>query len=203
MHRSIVATKSRFFVPKSRKRYGCEMPAASAISSVDVPCRPPRANASNAAASTASRRSSAVCLGPLVIFVSDNSHRARIVKSPRCRGARRRAGGRRPPCGCLPRMDVLRPSTLEEALRLKAAHPEARPIQGGTDVMVELTFGHSRPDALLDLSELAELRGFTRGGWRASARLGPHVHGGDAGAARRAAAGARRGVAHRRLTADP
>ena len=52
-------------------------------------------------------------------------------------------------------------SMLEEALRLKAAHPEARPIQGGTDVMVELTFGHSRPDALLDLSELAELRGFT------------------------------------------
>ena len=59
------------------------------------------------------------------------------------------------------RMDVLRPRTLDDALRLRAAHPEARPIQGGTDVMVELTFGHSRPDALLDLSELAELRGFS------------------------------------------
>ncbi len=58
-------------------------------------------------------------------------------------------------------MEVLRPRTLEEALALRAAHPEARPIQGGTDMMVELTFGHSRPDALLDLSELAELRGFT------------------------------------------
>jgi len=58
-------------------------------------------------------------------------------------------------------MEVFRPSTLDEALRLRAEHPEARPIQGGTDVMVELTFGHSRPDALLDLSELAELRGFT------------------------------------------
>ena len=57
-------------------------------------------------------------------------------------------------------MDVHTPRTLDEALRLKAELPEARFLQGGTDVMVELTFGHSRPDALLDLSELAELRGF-------------------------------------------
>ena len=56
-------------------------------------------------------------------------------------------------------MQVFRPSTLDEALHIRAEHPEARPIQGGTDVMVELTFGHARPEALLDLSELAELRG--------------------------------------------
>jgi CO/xanthine dehydrogenase FAD-binding subunit len=61
-------------------------------------------------------------------------------------------------------MEVLRPRTLDEALAARAERPEARPIQGGTDVMVELTFGHSRPDALLDLSELAELRGFTEDG---------------------------------------
>ena len=47
-------------------------------------------------------------------------------------------------------MEVLRPRTLDEALAVRAEHPEARPIQGGTDVLVELTFGHSRPDALLD-----------------------------------------------------
>src|SRR6187455_599056 len=58
-------------------------------------------------------------------------------------------------------MEVLRPRTLDEALALRAERPEARPIQGGTDVLVELTFGHSRPDALLDLSEVAELRGYT------------------------------------------
>jgi CO/xanthine dehydrogenase FAD-binding subunit len=57
-------------------------------------------------------------------------------------------------------MEVFRPRTLAEALRLRAAHPGARPIRGGTDVMVELTFGGSRPDALLDLGEVAEL-----GGW--------------------------------------
>jgi CO/xanthine dehydrogenase FAD-binding subunit len=37
-------------------------------------------------------------------------------------------------------VDVLTPRTLEEALRLKAEQPAAVPIQGGTDVMVELNF---------------------------------------------------------------
>jgi CO/xanthine dehydrogenase FAD-binding subunit len=59
------------------------------------------------------------------------------------------------------RMEVFRPRTLDEALRLRAERPDARPIQGGTDVMVELNFGHSRPRALLDLSEVAELRGWS------------------------------------------
>jgi CO/xanthine dehydrogenase FAD-binding subunit len=36
----------------------------------------------------------------------------------------------------------------------------ARPIQGGTDVMVELNFGRTRPDALLNLNEVEELRGW-------------------------------------------
>jgi CO/xanthine dehydrogenase FAD-binding subunit len=61
-------------------------------------------------------------------------------------------------------MDVFRPRTLDEALRLRAEHPEARPIQGGTDLMVELNFGHSRPAALVDLSEVDELRGWSRDG---------------------------------------
>jgi CO/xanthine dehydrogenase FAD-binding subunit len=38
----------------------------------------------------------------------------------------------------------------------------ARPIQGGTDVMVELNFDRTRPKALLNLNEVAELRGWTR-----------------------------------------
>jgi CO/xanthine dehydrogenase FAD-binding subunit len=59
-------------------------------------------------------------------------------------------------------MDVLRPTTLDEALRLRAEHPEARPIQGGTDVMVELNFDRARPEALLDLSRVDELRGWHR-----------------------------------------
>ena len=59
-------------------------------------------------------------------------------------------------------MEVLTPHTLDEALRAKADHPGAWPIQGGTDVMVALNFDRGRPDVLLNLNEVVELRGFTR-----------------------------------------
>ena len=59
-------------------------------------------------------------------------------------------------------MDVLTPQTLDEALRLKADIPEARFVQGGTDVLVELNFDRSRPPALINLNEVTELRGFTQ-----------------------------------------
>ncbi|MDQ5821221.1 MAG: FAD binding domain-containing protein, partial [Actinomycetota bacterium] len=59
-------------------------------------------------------------------------------------------------------MDVLSPSSLEEALRLKAQFPDAVPIAGGTDVMVALNFDRLRPSALLNLSEVPELRGWSR-----------------------------------------
>src|SRR3954452_19040441 len=59
-------------------------------------------------------------------------------------------------------VDVLTPRSLEEALRLKAERPDAVPIQGGTDVMVELNFDRARPAALLNLNEVAELRGWSR-----------------------------------------
>jgi CO/xanthine dehydrogenase FAD-binding subunit len=55
-------------------------------------------------------------------------------------------------------VDVYLPRTLEEALELRAAHPEAHPIAGGTDVMVELNFDKLRPEALLDISRVPELR---------------------------------------------
>ena len=59
-------------------------------------------------------------------------------------------------------MDVLTPRSLDEALRLKAEAPAALPIQGGTDVMVDLNFDRARPETLLNLAEVAELRGWSR-----------------------------------------
>jgi CO/xanthine dehydrogenase FAD-binding subunit len=59
-------------------------------------------------------------------------------------------------------VDVLTPRSLAEALRLKAELPDALPIQGGTDVMVELNFDRARPPTLLNLNEVAELRGWSR-----------------------------------------
>jgi CO/xanthine dehydrogenase FAD-binding subunit len=59
-------------------------------------------------------------------------------------------------------VDVLTPRSLDEALGLKAEHPDAVPIEGGTDVMVELNFDRARPPAILNLNEVAELKGWSR-----------------------------------------
>jgi CO/xanthine dehydrogenase FAD-binding subunit len=55
-------------------------------------------------------------------------------------------------------MDFLQPTTWAEALQLRAERPDALPIAGGTDVMVELNFDRRRPGALLDLGRVPELR---------------------------------------------
>ena len=54
-------------------------------------------------------------------------------------------------------MEVLLPRSLDEALAMKADHPEALPIAGGTDVMVDINFGRLRPPALMDVSRVPEL----------------------------------------------
>ena len=59
-------------------------------------------------------------------------------------------------------MDVLTPRSLDEALRLKSEQPGTIPIQGGTDLMVALNFDRIRPEVVLNLNELAELRGWSR-----------------------------------------
>jgi CO/xanthine dehydrogenase FAD-binding subunit len=59
-------------------------------------------------------------------------------------------------------MVVHSPQTLEEALRLKSDEPGVVPIEGGTDVMVELNFDRGRPEALLDLNRVDELKGWSR-----------------------------------------
>ena len=59
-------------------------------------------------------------------------------------------------------MDVLTPRSLEEALRLRAEAPGVVPIEGGTDLMVELNFDRARPARLLNLNEVRELGGWSR-----------------------------------------
>lgn len=59
-------------------------------------------------------------------------------------------------------MEFLAPTTLADALAAKAEHPDAMPITGGTDVMVELNFDMQRPAALLDLTRVPELSQWSR-----------------------------------------
>ena len=57
-------------------------------------------------------------------------------------------------------MEVLLPHSLDEALAIKAERPEAVPLNGGTDLMVDLNFGRVRPPAIVDLSRVGELAGW-------------------------------------------
>jgi CO/xanthine dehydrogenase FAD-binding subunit len=59
-------------------------------------------------------------------------------------------------------VQVTTPRSLEEALRLKSERPDARPITGGTDLLVELNFDRARPELILNLAEVPELKGWVR-----------------------------------------
>jgi CO/xanthine dehydrogenase FAD-binding subunit len=54
-------------------------------------------------------------------------------------------------------MEFHQPATWPEALEIKAAHPDAMPIAGGTDVMVEINLDHHRPAAIIDLTRIGDL----------------------------------------------
>jgi CO/xanthine dehydrogenase FAD-binding subunit len=71
-------------------------------------------------------------------------------------------------------MEFLLPVTWDEALAMKAGRPEALPIAGGTDVMVELNMAQRRPAALLDLTRIPELGTWSLVGER-RVRLGAGV----------------------------
>jgi CO/xanthine dehydrogenase FAD-binding subunit len=55
-------------------------------------------------------------------------------------------------------VEFFQPDGWREALEIKAAHPAATPIFGGTDVMVDLNFDRERPEAVLDLTQVPEIQ---------------------------------------------
>ena len=60
------------------------------------------------------------------------------------------------------RVDVFLARSLDDALATKAAHPDAVPIAGGTDLMVALNFDRARPRAIVDISRVPELAEWRR-----------------------------------------
>jgi len=55
-------------------------------------------------------------------------------------------------------VEFFQPDSWREALEIKAAHPGAVPIFGGTDVMVDLNFDRKRPEVVLDLTRVPEIQ---------------------------------------------
>ena len=59
-------------------------------------------------------------------------------------------------------MEVIRPADVREAAEALAANPRAVPLAGGTDLMVEVNFGVIRPDTVVTLRRVEDLRGVSR-----------------------------------------
>ncbi|MEA2938055.1 MAG: 4-hydroxybenzoyl-CoA reductase subunit beta [Alphaproteobacteria bacterium] len=58
----------------------------------------------------------------------------------------------------LPQFELLRPTTLDDVLAARAAHPQSALIGGGTDLMVNIRRGIVAPPVLIDTNRVAELR---------------------------------------------
>ncbi len=57
----------------------------------------------------------------------------------------------------LPDFRVLNPTTIDEAIAARSAHPDARPLGGGTDLVVNIRRGIVAPKVLIDMTGVAEL----------------------------------------------
>lgn len=70
-------------------------------------------------------------------------------------------------------MDLLKAASVEQALDFLEAHPGARILAGGTDLVIELRKKKAHPAALLDISSVEELKTVTEenGRWRLGAAL--------------------------------
>jgi carbon-monoxide dehydrogenase medium subunit len=56
------------------------------------------------------------------------------------------------------------PASIDEAVALLAANPAARPLAGGTDLIVQMRSGRTRPAAVVDLKRIDGLIGVRRHG---------------------------------------
>jgi 4-hydroxybenzoyl-CoA reductase subunit beta len=57
----------------------------------------------------------------------------------------------------LPEFLVLNPATLDEAIAARAAHPESKPLGGGTDLVVNIRRGIVAAPVLIDMNRVPEL----------------------------------------------
>jgi len=57
----------------------------------------------------------------------------------------------------LPEFRVLSPATIDDVIAARVAHPESKPLGGGTDLVVNIRRGIVAPPILIDMNHVAEL----------------------------------------------
>ena len=72
-------------------------------------------------------------------------------------------------------MGVLISTTLAEALAALAADPASLVLAGGTDVMVEVNSGHRRPESVINVARIPELRTWSHDERTATLRIGAGI----------------------------
>jgi CO/xanthine dehydrogenase FAD-binding subunit len=72
-------------------------------------------------------------------------------------------------------MSMLISTTLAEALDALAAEPSAMVLAGGTDTMVEVNSGHRRPDSVIAVGRIPELRTWSHDAQGSMLRIGAAV----------------------------
>jgi CO/xanthine dehydrogenase FAD-binding subunit len=72
-------------------------------------------------------------------------------------------------------MTVLISTSLEEALTALANEPTSMVLAGGTDIMVEVNSGHRRPQAVIAVGRIPELRTWAHDAESATLRIGAGV----------------------------
>lgn len=58
----------------------------------------------------------------------------------------------------LAEFELLSPKTVSDVLKLRAAHPQAQLVGGGTDLVVNIRRGIVAPPVLIEMNRVAELR---------------------------------------------
>jgi xanthine dehydrogenase small subunit len=85
----------------------------------------------------------------LPMVSDDDRHAQRLsAPAPASTDVRYESGARR----------FFRPTSLNDALAIRARHPEAKLVSGGTDLVVEINQRHARFETILSLEAVAELR---------------------------------------------
>jgi len=64
----------------------------------------------------------------------------------------------------MPSLAYHAPATVDEAVALLSGNPGARPLAGGTDLIVQMKSGRAAPGAIVDLKRIAQLSGVRRHG---------------------------------------